>query len=163
MLSPKPPVESTLTPVQVNWDTSVFNNEDWPTDDSQPLVLSTGDRYAQPPVINSVSDRRSLGFGQHADYVFGWQGTTLQDAMDGGCYLRNCSKLTSQSAATKNKCVVEPSVKEDLDACMVPSSCKSVCVVGVLTLSCRAQGASRWRRVVGGLEIGRASCRERVF
>lgn len=34
-----------LRPFQVNWDTSVFNNEDWPTDGNQPLVLSTGDRY----------------------------------------------------------------------------------------------------------------------
>lgn len=87
----------------------------------------------------------SFGFGQHADYVFGWQGTTLQDAMDAGCYLRNCSKLTSQSAATKNKCVVEPSVKEDLDACMVFTFL--ICAVGLADFNPRARGTSRGRRV----------------
>ena len=69
--------------------------------------------------------------------------------MDGGCYLRNCSKLTSQSVATKNKCIVEPSVKEDLDACMVLSSF----VFSIYLcrwdadFDSRAQRASRWRRV----------------
>ncbi|KAK1835040.1 hypothetical protein QBC39DRAFT_251283 [Podospora conica] len=115
------PVKIPQVMLEVNWDTSVFNDEEWPTDGSQPLVLSTGD---------------SVGFGQHADYVFGWQGTTLQDAMDGGCYLRNCSKLTSQSAATKNKCVVAPSVKEDLDACMyLFLFSASVYVLGLLTFT----------------------------
>lgn len=102
----------------------------------------TSTAYSSSPVSDGYG---SLGFGQHADYVFGWQGTTLQDAMDGGCYLRNCSKLTSQSVATKNKCVVEPSVKDDLNACMVFSS--SICVVGFSDIDSRAQGASRGRPV----------------
>lgn len=57
------------------------------------------------------------GFGQHGDYVFGWKDNTLQEAMDGGCYLRNCSLLTSQAPKVKNKCSVPVTVKEDADGC----------------------------------------------
>ncbi len=57
------------------------------------------------------------GFGQHGDYVFGWQGTTLQDAMDNGCYLRNCSLLKSQEPKVKNKCNVPVTVNEKVDGC----------------------------------------------
>jgi len=87
------------------WDTSGFNDpEDWPEDGSQPLVLSTGD---------------TTGFGQHGDYVFGWEGDTLQRAMDsnGDCYLRNCSLLTDQSPKVKNECQVPVTVEEHLDEC----------------------------------------------
>ena len=59
----------------------------------------------------------STGFGQHGDYVFGWQGDSLQRAMDSGCYLRNCSLLTGMAPAVKNLCQVPVTVKEDLDAC----------------------------------------------
>ena len=39
------PVKIPQVMLEVNWDTSVFSNEDWPTDGTQPLVLSTGDKY----------------------------------------------------------------------------------------------------------------------
>ena len=67
----------------------------------------------------------STGFGQHADYVFGWQGNTLQTAMDSGCYLRNCSELTSQMPEVKNKCAVPVTVREDVDGCKLPYIRKS--------------------------------------
>lgn len=85
------------------WDTTAFNNpEDWPVDGSQPLVLSTGD---------------TTGFGQHGDYVFGWEGDSLQKAMDSNCYLRNCTVLTEQEPKIKNLCQVPDTVKEDIDGC----------------------------------------------
>jgi len=63
------------------------------------------------------SNNNSTGFGQHADYVFGWEGDTLQNAMDGGCYLRNCSRLTSQMPEVKNKCSVPVTAVENIDGC----------------------------------------------
>jgi len=52
---------------------------------------------------------------QAADYVFGWEGNSLQRAMDSGCYLRNCTQLTAQLIKEKNKCTVPATVKEPLD------------------------------------------------
>ncbi|KAF2005038.1 hypothetical protein P154DRAFT_424765 [Amniculicola lignicola CBS 123094] len=97
------PVKIPQVMFEIAWDTSSFNNpEDWPEDGSQPLVLSTGD---------------STGYGQHGDYVFGWKGNSLQTALDGGCYLRNCSSLTEVAPRIKNKCTVPTSVREDIDGC----------------------------------------------
>ncbi|KAF2115950.1 hypothetical protein BDV96DRAFT_612513 [Lophiotrema nucula] len=98
------PVKIPQLMYEVMWDTSAFNNKaDWPEDGSQPLVLSTGD---------------TTGYGQHGDYVFGWEGTSLQTAMNSGCYLRNCSQITSQTPEAKNKCNVPVTVDEDIDGWM---------------------------------------------
>ena len=89
---------------EVMWDTTSFNDvSEWPEDGSQPLVLSTGDE---------------TGYGQHGDYVFGWEGDSLQRAMDSACYLRNCSLLTEQPPKVKNLCSVPVTVDEDVDGWM---------------------------------------------
>ena len=67
--------------------------------------------------VESLLTKESTGFGQHADYVFGWEGDSLQRAMDNACYLRNCSLLTGMAPSVKNLCQVPVTVKEDLDAC----------------------------------------------
>jgi hypothetical protein len=51
------------------------------------------------------------------DYVFGWEGDSLQRAMDNGCYLRNCTQLKAQLIKEKNLCTVPTSFKEELDEC----------------------------------------------
>jgi len=85
---------------EVVWDTTPFNNE-WPTDGSQPFYFSYGD---------------NTGYGQHADYVFGWKGDALQKGMDAsGCMGAKCKDLKTQTIDAAKQCSVKPVVKEDHD------------------------------------------------
>ncbi|KAI9703548.1 MAG: hypothetical protein M1820_005852 [Bogoriella megaspora] len=85
---------------EVIWDTTPFNDKSlWPTDGSQPFVWSYGD---------------PSGFGTHGDYMFGWQGTSLQDAMKANCYV-NCPTLQSQSIQQANQCTKPVVVQENID------------------------------------------------
>ncbi|KAK0742554.1 hypothetical protein B0T21DRAFT_361647 [Apiosordaria backusii] len=80
------------------WDTRAFNNKaDWPEDGSQPFFWSSGD---------------GTGFSNHADYVFGWEGDSLQRAMDAHTYV-SAPMLKTQTIAQQNKCTVRDFVKED--------------------------------------------------
>ncbi|KAH9481042.1 Endo-1,4-beta-xylanase D [Psilocybe cubensis] len=87
--------------IETIWDTTSFNSM-WPSNGKQPFVFSMGD---------------PVGVGQHADYVFGWKGDSLQKAMDscndagGG----NCNVLTTQSINAINACVQAPRVAETTD------------------------------------------------
>lgn len=82
------------------WDTRNFNNKaDWPEDGSQPFVWSQGDQ---------------TGYSSHGDYVFGWQGDSLQKAMDSNCYI-NCPQLKTQTIQKGNQCNIEPRVHEKID------------------------------------------------
>ncbi|KAK4139156.1 uncharacterized protein C8A04DRAFT_16108 [Dichotomopilus funicola] len=95
------PVKIPQVHYEVVWDTRAFNDKnEWPEDGSQPLVLSSGD---------------PTGFGQHGDYVFGWEGDALQHAMDNRCFGPTCNGLTTQDFAVANKCQVPPEVNEDND------------------------------------------------
>ncbi|KAK8058522.1 hypothetical protein PG994_008970 [Apiospora phragmitis] len=87
---------------EVVWDTRQFNNKaDWPADESQPFVWSFGD---------------GTGYGNHADYVFGWKGDALQRLMDDACVV-NCpnAHATTQSTAAMNRCAKQKTVTEDID------------------------------------------------
>ncbi|TFK16954.1 hypothetical protein FA15DRAFT_711253 [Coprinopsis marcescibilis] len=112
---PSHPVRLPLLFIEINWDTRTFNDPDlWPVDGSQPFVFSMGD---------------PTGFGQHADYVFGWEGDSLQRAMevctgfDG--IPTNCPVLTVQDMDSMNNCrqpnkiaeVVEDEYLEKLPGC----------------------------------------------
>jgi hypothetical protein len=60
------------------------------------------------------------GAAAHGDYVFGWEGDTLQKAMDNGCNLnRDCPKagITAQSADKYNACTKPQQAKEPVDGC----------------------------------------------
>jgi hypothetical protein len=88
---------------EVIWDTSSFNDKSlWPTDGSQPFVLSQGD---------------NTGYGQHGDYVFGWEGNALQKAMDSSCFGATCTGLKTQTYTEANKCAIKRTVNEDVDGC----------------------------------------------
>ncbi|TFK18616.1 hypothetical protein FA15DRAFT_602967 [Coprinopsis marcescibilis] len=94
------PVRVPMILFETAWDTRPFNNM-WPTDGTQPFVLSQGD---------------PTGFGHHGDYVFGWEGDALQRAMntctDIGGNPTGCRALTTQSDADMNKCTQKPAVNE---------------------------------------------------
>jgi len=86
------------------WDTTQFNSM-WPADGSNPFVLSYGD---------------GVGYGTHADYVFGWKGDALQRAMDSNRMFNGCENgnpLQSQSVQAMNACAVKSQVDEDIDSC----------------------------------------------
>ncbi|KAK8048224.1 hypothetical protein PG994_009954 [Apiospora phragmitis] len=74
---------------------------EWPADGSQPFYFSQGD---------------NTGYGQHADYVFGWKDDSLQKAMDtAGCMGAKCGALKTQQIDAGKGCSVKPLVNEDHD------------------------------------------------
>ncbi|OAK98463.1 hypothetical protein IQ06DRAFT_357570 [Phaeosphaeriaceae sp. SRC1lsM3a] len=87
---------------EVVWDTTPFNDKSlWPADGSQPFYFSYGD---------------NTGFGQHADYVFGWQGNELQIGMDAtNCMGAKCKTMSNQNIQAAKSCSVKEVVKEDKD------------------------------------------------
>ena len=92
------------------WDTTQFNDKSlWPEDGSQPFVWSYDD---------------SMGYGTHADYLFGWKGDSLQRAMDSSCMFRDCGSprgpLKVQSAEESNRCSIPTTIEEDIDGCRLP-------------------------------------------
>ncbi|KAH8761213.1 hypothetical protein F5883DRAFT_425065 [Diaporthe sp. PMI_573] len=94
------PVRMAQVLFEVVWDTRQFNNKaDWPTDGSQPFVWSFGD---------------ATGYGNHADYVFGWKGDALQKILDTPCVV-NCAGAKSQSTAAMNQCKQAAVVNENID------------------------------------------------
>ncbi|KAG4422181.1 hypothetical protein IFR04_004687 [Cadophora malorum] len=94
------PVRMSQLFYEVIWDTKKFNDKSiWPIDGSQPFVWSFGD---------------GTGYGNHGDYIFGWEGDALQRALDSPCY-QNCATLKSQNNAAMNKCAVNRVVNEDID------------------------------------------------
>lgn len=104
------PVRMPQVAYETMWDTSVFNDKDlWPEDGSQPFIWSTGD---------------TKGYSTHADYLFGWEGDSLQRAMDSNCFFQRCSLgkypegvLKVQTPEEQNACKIETTVKEPVDGC----------------------------------------------
>lgn len=101
---PSHPVRIPLVFYETVWDTAQFTHL-WPKDGSQPFVLSMG---------------YPTGFGHHADYVFGWEGDSLQRAMDkcGADILglpSTCPELIQISDEEMNKCKLAPMVDEVIE------------------------------------------------
>ncbi|KAF9521864.1 hypothetical protein CPB83DRAFT_865173 [Crepidotus variabilis] len=96
------PVRMPQVAYETLWDTAQFNSM-WPSGGANPFVLSYGDK---------------LGYGTHADYVFGWKGDALQRAMDSSCMFQGCENgnpLKSQSVQAMNACGVSRMVNENID------------------------------------------------
>jgi hypothetical protein len=107
------PVRVPQVAYETMWNTTEFNDKSlWPEDGRQPFVWSYGD------------DR---GYGTHGDYLFGWKGDSLQRAMDADCFFRDCGglrgDLLTQSPEEQNRCIIETTVKEDIDGCKSCFNC----------------------------------------
>lgn len=102
------PIRLPLLFLEIVWDTRQFN-ANWPSS-GQPFVLSQGD---------------PTGFGQHADYVFGWEGDSLQRAMDRCTDLSGnpsgCRELTLVSDADMNRCTQQSRVDEVIEGRYLPA------------------------------------------
>jgi hypothetical protein len=95
------PVRIPQLMLETVWDTSSFNKEiDWTSGESA-FFWSTAD---------------GTGFSNHADYLFGWKGDSLQKAMDGHTYV-TAPMLKTQTIAEQNKCTVKDMVGETFDGC----------------------------------------------
>lgn len=101
--------------LEVVWQSDKFLNVDpWidpGTGKAAPILLSQGD---------------SSGYGQHADYVFGWKtnldgSNVLQPALDCGGSLgaKSCGKapLNTQAIGSGSACNLPAAVKEDNYGC----------------------------------------------
>lgn len=87
------------------WDVSKFADKAlWPTDGSDPFVYSMN----------------IGGSAAHGDYVFGWEGDSLQKAMDNQCDLNvACPKagLTVQDPSVYNACKKKQQAPEEVNGC----------------------------------------------
>lgn len=101
------PVRMPQLAYETLWNTTGFNDKSlWPRDGSQPFVWSMNDH---------------LGYGSHGDYVFGWQGDSLQAAMNSSCMFADCgtnnTPLKAQGGAQMSQCKVQPTVTEETEGC----------------------------------------------
>lgn len=79
----------------------------------------------QNPVLVSPAARQlthdSTGYGQHGDYLFGWEDGALQKALDARCNLNNCAALKTQTAQQAMNCQKKQAVQEPFEGCKLAS------------------------------------------
>ncbi|TVY75676.1 hypothetical protein LSUE1_G005180, partial [Lachnellula suecica] len=96
------PVRTSQLMYEVVWDTKPFHNLTWPADGSSPFVWSFGD---------------GTGYANHADYIFGWKGTRLQQILDTNTYMNDSlTGATLQDVDGMNSCTQQAIVTEDIDS-----------------------------------------------
>ncbi|KAJ2918739.1 hypothetical protein MD484_g1659, partial [Candolleomyces efflorescens] len=91
------PVRVPLVFYEIVWDTKIFSDM-WPKDGSQPFVLSMGD---------------PTGWGHHGDYLFGWEGDSLQRAMD------VCTDISGRPADCASELTLL--TDEEINNCRLPA------------------------------------------
>ncbi|KFA60327.1 hypothetical protein S40285_07662 [Stachybotrys chlorohalonatus IBT 40285] len=88
---------------EIMWNVTEFSDRNmWPTDNRRPFVYAMG----------------LGGSAAHGDYMFGWEGDSLQRAMDNGCSEnRNCpaAGLTVAQPNVYNNCRVPQAAPEQVD------------------------------------------------
>jgi hypothetical protein len=88
------------------------------------LAWVTRKCYLPRRKCSQLTSFNRTGFGQHGDYLFGWDGDSLQRAMDTctdmGGVPEQCRALTVLSDAEINRCTQKPVIDE-----VVEGSCKS--------------------------------------
>ncbi|KAJ3509635.1 hypothetical protein NMY22_g16229 [Coprinellus aureogranulatus] len=90
------PIKTPMILFETIWDTQPFKDM-WPDDGTQPFVYSMGD---------------PTGYGHHGDYMFGWEGDTLQRAMD------KCTEFNGDPTYCKEFHV---QTDDELNSCTLPS------------------------------------------
>ncbi|OCL07621.1 hypothetical protein AOQ84DRAFT_377513 [Glonium stellatum] len=97
------PVKLPQVMYELMWNVSSFMDKSiWPTDGSNPFMYSMN----------------IGGPAAHGDYVFGWQGDSLQKAMDNNCNLnKDCpaAGLHAQTADQYNACTKAQQAPEQVD------------------------------------------------
>ncbi len=71
-------------------------------------------------MVRDVANKSTSGSAAHGDYVFGWEGDSLQKAMDKGCNLnKDCPSagLTAQTPEKYNACTIKQQAPETVDGC----------------------------------------------
>jgi hypothetical protein len=115
---------------EVMWDVNKFADKSlWPTDGSDPFVYSMN----------------IGGSAAHGDYVFGWEGDSLQKAMDNQCNLNTaCPKagLTVQTPEVYNACKKKQQAPEEVDGCKFAPSLR-ILSLRCMLLTRKSQGSRR--------------------
>ncbi|KAK1765334.1 hypothetical protein QBC33DRAFT_593564 [Phialemonium atrogriseum] len=97
------PVKLPQIMYELMWNVSIYADKSmWPTDGSKPFVYSMN----------------IGGPAAHGDYVFGWEGDSLQKAMDNRCNLNNdcpAAGLHAQKPAEYNACTKKQMAVEEVD------------------------------------------------
>ncbi|KAF2022308.1 hypothetical protein BU24DRAFT_363508 [Aaosphaeria arxii CBS 175.79] len=97
------PVKVPQVMYELMWNVTTFADQSqWPSDGSKPFVYSMN----------------LGGPAAHGDYVFGWEGDSLQLAMDKNCDLNKAcpaAGLTAQQPAQYNACKKKQQAVEDVD------------------------------------------------
>jgi hypothetical protein len=88
-------------------------------------------------LVPNSANRHSTGYGQHADYIFGWKGDALQRAMNADCNVY-CPTLKTQSVQAANTCTKPTLVREEVD--------RGACFMADETVRCTQLTRSRTPR-----------------